>query len=798
MNTGVVCGASGWVGKTSNGGLSWDSAASATTSTLYGVHFINSTTGFACGTTGVVIKSTDAGATWAVLATGVTTSLYNIYPFDVNNIFVCTSSNNVLITTNGGVNWTTYATGGATLYDINFIDVNTGFVCGSSGGFRYSTNGGVNWTASTMPVTSTMYEMAITSTQVQPFDEGFEGTTFPPTGWRAVNVIGSVVWVRSTSQYHSGTASAFINYDCGASGGLDWLITPQRAIYTGDSLTFWLRTQDWGYIPDSLAVRVSTTDTALASFTNRILYIADGNGYPPASTWQKYAVSLNSFAGQNIYIAFKHGDNCGDGIYIDDVHIGGTGSVTIPVVYVAGDASNLYVTNNYGANWTALPYNDPLQLWTSTYYSMDINTTNIVVAGASGLLLKSSNSGTNWNYIHTWLSPGTKYDVWAQYNDKKVIVTGGPGISGTTFDQVLVSTNGGTTWTTGAINSWATFYGLHMIDANTGWMVGSYGAVRKTTNGGLNWDSVTTVIPNTVTLRKVKFLNANTGWIFAMTTNAGNTIWKTTDAGVTWGTQSTGTVDGRIYSAKVIDANIIYAGNYVPKLIKSTDGGNNWVSCDNTPMGSGYIYDLEFFDANTGIMTGSAGARLCRTTNGGTSFDTIPTPTTSALYTSRWIDVQHGWIFGATGIAARTLNGGTSWDFYNTSGSTPYGSYMKYLDSVFVVGASGYVHKLNRNYTGIATWENRIPSAYYLSQNYPNPFNPTTTIKFGLPKSGSVSLKVYDIVGRLVATIFNNTPLNAGTVVYKFDGKDFASGVYFYTLFVDGSKVDTKKMILVK
>lgn len=112
MNTGVVCGATGWVGKTSNGGLSWDSCLSNTTSTLYGVHFINSSTGFACGTNGAVIKSTDVGATWTVLATGVTTSLYNIYPVDINNIFVATSSNNVMVTTNGGVNWSTYATGG--------------------------------------------------------------------------------------------------------------------------------------------------------------------------------------------------------------------------------------------------------------------------------------------------------------------------------------------------------------------------------------------------------------------------------------------------------------------------------------------------------------------------------------------------------------------------------------------------------------------------------------------------------------------------------------------------------------
>jgi hypothetical protein len=50
----------------------------------------------------------------------------------------------------------------------------------------------------------------------------------------------------------------------------------------------------------------------------------------------------------------------------------------------------------------------------------------------------------------------------------------------------------------------------------------------------------------------------------------------------------------------------------------------------------------------------------------------------------------------------------------------------------------------------------------------------------------------------LVAALFNNAPLNAGNVTYKFDGTNLASGIYFYTLYVDDNKIDTKKMVLVK
>ena len=61
-----------------------------------------------------------------------------------------------------------------------------------------------------------------------------------------------------------------------------------------------------------------------------------------------------------------------------------------------------------------------------------------------------------------------------------------------------------------------------------------------------------------------------------------------------------------------------------------------------------------------------------------------------------------------------------------------------------------------------------------------------------------MTLNIYDITGRLVQTLVNNAPLNPGTVTYKFNGSNLASGVYFYTLIVDNNKIDTKKMVLVK
>jgi hypothetical protein len=85
---------------------------------------------------------------------------------------------------------------------------------------------------------------------------------------------------------------------------------------------------------------------------------------------------------------------------------------------------------------------------------------------------------------------------------------------------------------------------------------------------------------------------------------------------------------------------------------------------------------------------------------------------------------------------------------------------------------------------------------YSLSQNYPNPFNPVTTINYALPKSGNVVLKVYDILGKEVATLVNNHQ-ETGRYSVQFDGSKIASGMYIYKL-TSGSFSEIKKMMLVK
>lgn len=98
--------------------------------------------------------------------------------------------------------------------------------------------------------------------------------------------------------------------------------------------------------------------------------------------------------------------------------------------------------------------------------------------------------------------------------------------------------------------------------------------------------------------------------------------------------------------------------------------------------------------------------------------------------------------------------------------------------------------------TGISTVSSEVPSSYLLKQNYPNPFNPTTNINFSLPKSGLVTLKIYDISGKEVAVLLNEVK-NAGSYLVGFNAAGLPSGAYFYRL-TSGNFSETKKMMLIK
>jgi hypothetical protein len=98
--------------------------------------------------------------------------------------------------------------------------------------------------------------------------------------------------------------------------------------------------------------------------------------------------------------------------------------------------------------------------------------------------------------------------------------------------------------------------------------------------------------------------------------------------------------------------------------------------------------------------------------------------------------------------------------------------------------------------TGVVKEEKVVPTEYTLEQNYPNPFNPTTQIKFTVPYSVNVSLKVYNMIGQEVATLVNEVK-DAGKYTVTFSSNNLPTGTYYYKLNA-GDFSEVKKMMLMK
>ena len=141
-----------------------------------------------------------------------------------------------------------------------------------------------------------------------------------------------------------------------------------------------------------------------------------------------------------------------------------------------------------------------------------------------------------------------------------------------------------------------------------------------------------------------------------------------------------------------------------------------------------------------------------------------------------WTEINTGFNKQAYNVASLTIT-----DKYLFAGTSNQGIWRRPLSNLV-----SSVNLDNKN----------IPASFKLDQNYPNPFNPTTKIEFSIKKSGFVTLKIYDVLGKELATLVNEN-LPAGNFDVNWNAQNFESGIYLYRLQTNNF-TDTKKMLLIK
>lgn len=358
------------------------------------------------------------------------------------------------------------------------------------------------------------------------------------------------------------------------------------------------------------------------------------------------------------------------------------------------------------------------------------------VCGHTGVLMKTSNGGTNWIANNTGITLNISSVTFAN------ALTGW--FTTRITGRIYKSINGGLNWFQ-QFETNTTIEKVTITDSLYVWAAAFNGKVFRTTNGGLSWDSI---IVNSG-LNDIDFLNRDTGWA------CGIGVFKTTNQGNTWVQQLLGVSESE--SISFIDINtgwLIDLAFY--NIYSTTNSGTNWNLIYTLP-GCVNAHDIFFTNQNSGWASGDCGT-LFSTTNGGLNWFQQLIGTSTFRKALFFNNDSTGWTVGGGGIILKTTTGGA------------------------------IVPVLNQN--------NYTINDYNLMQNFPNPFNPETKIKYDIPKLSHVKITIFDILGREIITLVNEVK-EPGYYESIFDGTLYSSGVYFYR-FESDYFVDSKKMVLIK
>lgn len=528
-NTGIVVGDQGYIGRTTNGGVSFDSTGNgliASNQRCWAVWFADANTGYVgagsqTSFTSRILKTTNGGVNWSLVYSSATNYVTAIGGGDANNVTAAWSDGTSVITTNGGTSWTETASALFSIpNNITYLNSTTGFACGSGGQASRTTNAGVNWTPINTPTSDwSMFQIkAVSATEIyavgdpsflyKSTDLGSTWSSLPiiVTGpsvtfiWYSIDKVGSTLIMSgdygivavsndggATWSSNSVIIKTALNFDITTVPGTSkyWIVgraagAGNQILYSNNSGTTWTGINA-GVSGDFQSISMINETTGYMSGTNnQIMKTTDGGatwflktGPSPVATSQLYSCE-----------------------FIDE----NTGWVFVNFSTVAG--GNVFKTTNGGDNWTQYTTGATSE----NIYSADMvdaNTGYCTMNQSGRPLYRTTNGGVNWTALTTGLTGSLRGVTAPDANTVYVAQTSGA-------QRVAKSTNGGANWTLITLPVTVDCTSMDFKDANTGYVVGnSTTVVCRTTNGGANWTFQNT---HGITQGKVFVTQGDTAW----------------------------------------------------------------------------------------------------------------------------------------------------------------------------------------------------------------------------------------------------------------------------------------------
>jgi photosystem II stability/assembly factor-like uncharacterized protein len=570
---------------------------------LYDIVFMNSQTGLAVGENGTMIRSVDGGNTWDTIPCPVSSQLLTIGFKDEFTGFIGTDAHGYLKSIDGGIFWTWIPFPHMkNILDIQFIDGFTGYIVGNGDWTIMKTiDGGNTWQncspAGLQPSlraihfinNNTGYAVGGISAVYKTTDGGAHWSAIPWTGggqWFFRDVlffnenIGVMAWENGIFRTVNGGVDWTLAYHSpGSYNGVNEIIFKDQVTgyATGPAGTI-LKTIDGGITWNDQANPSPKSFAAICITPDDHVFVCGGGGTVMGSS--------------DLGASWHYKTTITDATLYDLVSWSDGESI------LCGEKGLILRSDDYGSTWTKMFSATSRNLIAIDFPSL----TTGFAAGGSGCILKTTDGGSNW--FHVAIDSGYSWLDICFTDTLTGYVTG-------THGKLKKTSDGGTTWVEQVLPppGGEPNYTISFPTADTGYIGGYYGIIYKTTNAGDSWFAVGSVQPWSY-VSAITFLSSTHG--FATVSN-GPVTFETIDGGLTWTQQSNEW--GYWYSILFRDDLHGFVCGEYGNLAATENGGQTWKT-SKVAEGMTELNAISFFNADTGLMTGSYGT-VMRTTNGG-------------------------------------------------------------------------------------------------------------------------------------------------------------------------------------
>ncbi len=704
---GWIVGLQNLIAKTDDGGKSWTKLINGTinNSTYYfsALHMLNNTTGWVGGTS-VIVKTTNGGTTWSTQYNNSSVSILGLHFINANTGWGVGSNGTILTTANGGTAWATQNSGTTqSLIKVYFINASTGWAVGNNGTILKTDNGGANWTPQSSGTAQQLKDIYFADA-----NNGWTGgsnntllkTTDGGSTWIPVTTVGQNFSV-SNLQFFSANEGWFGSYQGAfytADGGNTWQVVSSPSSLS--KISFITSNTGWAFGNNTSILKFHQPT---APCTSNAIAIQPSPNVPTITSsanmalCQGESVTLTA-TGCSGTLGWSTGDNtssitvvpaatttytaaCTGGNGCKSVAYAGVAVINKP--HLDSTITGVCQTLNFRAE--NVPSTSSI-IWKKDGTTLSgVNGTNYT-ASAAGTYGVEQNVAGAWRSQMGQLTPNTLTDV--------VFAKPSLGIAVGDNGTILRTSNGGMNWQSIKSGTMNYLYQVQMLNASVGWIAASNRTILKTTDGGLTWIKLKEPNSTSSFIYRVAFATENTGWFIS-----GNQIYYTSNGGVTWALQHS--APNSLNDIKIIDATNAWVVGYNGLIVKTTNGGSSWsIANANTTQ---ELRTIEAANTSTIWVAGANGTML-KTTDGGSTWAALNTLTAGFIQEIQFFDANNGW-FKANNQFYRTTNGGTTWSLMSTVNTNitgyPSASFMKNMsEGVFVSGNSNIAQTTD----GAVTW----------------------------------------------------------------------------------------------